>query len=233
MKYKDDARDWIIPEDPIAEIAKAQFTVKITVRACSDLTVKEYESTTAAGIATGVNHTTIALRANNGDSRPCFGYQFKLASDSSEWYSFTEEEYRESLKDSKFSVDARNHFTSEVLSFDSVRKAMEFAENKNVALILRRGEQPLLPNGWQFKLSADNWQEYDDVEKQIYKNTKEVMAREEATGLIIISDSARKMAEALGKDPKAIRKAAMTNGHKVKWGYRFRLGLNNDSWPTT
>jgi len=50
-----------------------------------------------AAKATGTKHGTIHYRFSINDERPLNGYQFKLLDDESNWYNFTDEEYKKSL----------------------------------------------------------------------------------------------------------------------------------------
>lgn len=233
VKLKSDTRDWIIPSDPEAAVFNARQKIPIAVRNCKTLEETWYESVMVASTAIGVNRSTIFWNLNNNRLEPCFGYQFKYLDDPTPFADFTEDMLSLSLLPSSISVDCKNHLTGETISFNSVNLACQYVSNTNAAVVLRRGEQPLYPNGWQLKLSNQQWQEYENFEAEIYSRTKDITAKEESTGKIIIAESARKMAEILKLDSKALRLAALTRGNKIYHGYRFRLGVDTEPWPTT
>lgn len=234
FKYKSDSRDWVIPEDPIKAIEEANQNVEVIVRNCDTLEEQIYPTMMDAYRATGVNDSTMALRIKMDDRSPLYGYQFKKSSDIRPFPDFTKEQYLASLKPNSFKVNARNLLTKEENVFDSVNTAARSLGNLNIPYVLRRGEQPLLHDGWQLKFENQEWEEIKDFEEELYKRRKEVMARNELTGDVILAESSRQMCEAIQeKDYKAIRTAALTRGNKVWRGYRFRLGISDEPWPTT
>lgn len=233
FKYKDDPRNWVFPADPIKAVEEAQECVEVIGRNCVTLEEIIFKTLTDAFRLTGINDSSIAFRLNKDDRSPLFGYQFKKINDERPFPDFTQEEYKASLIPSAFKVDARNFLTKEVKSFVSVNLAAKTIGNLNIPYVLRRGEQPLLPDGWQLKFENQEWEEINDFEEELYKRRKEIMARHELTGKVIIAESSRQMCEAIQeKDYKAIRTAALTRGNKVWRGYRFRLGVSDEPWPT-
>lgn len=233
FKYKSDSRDWIIPEDPIKAIEEAKESVEVIVRNCETLEEETYSTMMDAYRATGVNDSSIAVRIKIDDRSPLFGYQFKKSSDIRPFPDFTKEQYSASLKPNSFKVNARNLLTKEEKEFDSVNTAARSLGNLNIPYVLRRGEQPLLHDGWQLKFENQEWEVINDFEEELYKRRKEVMARNELTGDVILAESSRQMCEAIQeKDYKAIRTAALTRGNKIWRGYRFRLGISDEPWPT-
>ena len=233
FKLKNDTRDWIIPRDSEAAIKTAMQKIPVKVRNCSNLIEINYPTIIDAGFATGIKSGTIQWRLSRNDDSPLFGYQFKYFNDSTIWSNFTKQNLQDSLVPNSFSVDCRNYITGENISFDSVNLAVQYIGNNNIAILLRGGEQPLLSSGWHVKFTDQEWEEFDDFEKEMYKRTKDITAREESTGKIIIAASSRELSNQLKLDPKRIRSAAMTRGNKIYDGYRFRLGVSNDPWPTT
>lgn len=235
IKFKNDPRPWIdvdCPEDVIAA-SKLAMGISVLVRNCSDLSVKEYPSIASAGTALEIEASSIKYRLAVGNKAPMFGYQFKLATDVADWPSFTIKEYRDSLKPNSFKVDARNLLSGEKKTYKSINKAE--AEH-NLGFLngrLKSGNQPLYESGWQFKLADQEWEDVVNVDEVLYKLRKDVMAREESTGKTIICANAERMSKLLGLDPKAIRQAAFTRGNKLYRGYRFRLGVSTDPWPST
>lgn len=231
VKFKDDTRDWYVPIDPIKAIEEAQIKVSVKARSCLDFTVKIYATLTDAYKDTGVSSSTIKLRLDRRDYTPIRGYQFMLANDNRPWYNFTQEEYLETLDPFKNEVIARNHITQQEIKFDSINKATKFFNKQSISHHLNNGIQPLYSDGWQIKYSKEEWINFDDIEKELYLRTIEVMAKHESTGKVLMADSCRKMAEVLKLDPKSIRKAAITRGNILYHGYRFRLGHTSESWP--
>lgn len=233
FKLKSDTRGWIIPEDPETAIKEARISVSVHMRNCNSMVENRFIKINDASAISGINRQTIQWRIKKNNLTPLFGYQFKHIDDTSPWTGFTPAELHDSFLPSSFPIDCRNHLTGETISFDSVNLAVPCVGNTHIAAVLRRGEQPLLPNGWQIKFVDQEWEEFEDFEKEIYSRTKDIMARDEITGKIIIADSARSMAQDLLLEPKAMRKAALTRGNKIYHGYRFRLGISSDPWPTT
>lgn len=234
FKYKDDKREWIIPQDPLKAIRDAKEHIEIVSKNCLTSEELPHRSAIDACRRTGVNDSTIIYRLNKDDRSPLYGYQFKYLNDVRPFPSFTKEEYEASLAPKVFKVKARNLLTKEEKDFDSVNIATKTIGNLNIPQVLRRGEQPLLPDGWQLKFENQEWEEIEDFEEEIYKRKKEIMARHEMTGKVIVAESARQMCDAIQeKDYKAIRVAALTRGNKVWHGYRFRLGITDEPWPTT
>lgn len=166
IKFKDDKRSWVIPDDPEASVKQAQPVIPVLVRNCKDLSITEFKSVTDAGKYTGVERSTIELRLKTGNRKPLFGWQFKLKSDNKEWQEFTEKEYLDSLKPNNFPVDARNLLTGKTLKFSSVNQAEKYF-GKTFSWVITRGKQPLYPDGWQLKYEIDEWNEVLDIEETL------------------------------------------------------------------
>lgn len=231
FKYKSDERDWVVPENAEEAIQEANFRIAVKSRNCLTGVEAVHDSMIAAGKSTGVNHATIRLRLSKGDKSPLGGHQFAFAGDESPWAAFTQEAHLQSLVPSRFGVDARQVLTGEVVRYESVNQAAEAVGNHHVAEMLRKGKQPLLPSGWQLKLSDDIWEDLEDAQDAVYRQNKAIMARNETTGQLIVAESSRRMAAELDIDPKQLRKAALGRGEMIYRGYRFRLGVSNEPWP--
>lgn len=235
VKYKNDLRDWIIPEDPVKAIEEAK-TAKRSIKAknCFNGIERVYESITEASQDLHIGVDTIAQRFKVKNFKPLFGWLFKDLEDNSPWYSYTEEELLISMQPASEKAEARNLLTGEHRNYDSVRQACLDVGTKWSQDVLRQGRQPLLATGWQIKKEADIWEEIPDFEAAIYKLQLEVTARCEATGKLYLASSCAQMASNLGLHAQTLRKAAMTRGNKVYGGYRFMLGINLDTeWPET
>lgn len=233
VKLKSDARDWILPDNPEEEIRKNLQRIPILVRDCKTLQVNSYECIADAAKATNIESGSINYRLTVGNYSPLFGFQFKRSDDLSPWKTFTPDEYQASLKPNSYSVDARNLFTGETASYSSIREAEIALNGLSITFAFQKDTQPLNEDGWQVKRSNDEWEEVTNFEERLYKLRREVMAREETSGKIIIAASAKHMAETLKVDPKAIRTASFTRGNKLYHGYRFRLGVTTEPWPNT
>ena len=79
FKYKDDERDWIIPDDPHAALAKAIQARKVSVTEVEDGKETIYGSVGLAAKATGVNQSTVAWRVQNNVTSAKNGFIFKYA----------------------------------------------------------------------------------------------------------------------------------------------------------
>lgn len=233
IKLKNDKRDWLIPDDPEAALAKASdfMGTKITSRNCLTLEVREHDSILGASKFTDVKAETIRFRIGKNDKSPLFGYQFKRTDDKEPFPSFTSEDLANSLTPSSFKVNGRNILTGELRDFDSAITASLFVGNTDAAAKLRQGKQPLQPSGWQLKYEDDDWEHIEDPVNTTYELNKKVMARNETTGQLVFANSAREMSRVLNLDSKALRKHALTRGKSLYHGYRFRLGHTGEPWP--
>ena len=236
IKYKADLRDWVYIVDPEKAVRENQQRLPCIVRCCKTLTVTELGSVTDAAKHTGVLRGNIEYRLKKSDKSPLSGWQFKYTRDSEEFPSFTEQDYVLSLEDKQKIVHARNLLTGEEMEFDSIRAAGRHFDIYLGNLLLSN-PQPLLPNGWQFRLDGEIWIDNGDYDEVEYKSQRTVMAREESTGKIVIADRASKMCEILdwngSEDRKLVRRAALTRGNLIAKGYRFRLGVSAQPWPET
>ena len=232
IKLKSDERDWIIPANPEEDIKRARQHMPLLVRDCKDLSIKSYSSITEAAKTLDINSSSIEYRFKVNNQSPLFGYQFKELTDPSPWKEFSQEEFKNSLEPNNFRVGARNLLTGEMKEFSSIRMA-EKELKLGINYYLSNGKQALFESGWHVKLENQDWEVIEDFEEKIYKMQKDIMCREETTGIIIIADSADKLSKILKLDSKAIRKASFTRGNKLYHGYRFRLGVSNDPWPET
>lgn len=231
FKYKDDERDWAIPDDPAKAVQEAKYGSVVVLRNCLTLEERSYVDAAEAARQTGLNHPTILWRLNHNNKTPLVGFQVKRYLDPNPWPEFTQKEYEDSFLLKSFEVECRNLLTGETREYESVNKASHDLDKFTIADFLRNGEQPLYPDGWQVKFKGEVWEEISDFEEVLYKMTRDITGRCEQTGNLILASNAAEMAKILGKDPKAIRAAAMTRGRKVYHGYRFRLGIDDEPWP--
>ena len=234
VKFKSDLREWIIPDDPIKAIEENQEKIKVITRNCFTGEIQHHESKKDAAKKLAVELSAMEFQMKVNHLRPWRGYQIKLASDNREFPDFTLDEVNRTLENklAPNRVIARNLFDDEILEFESVNSAEKYFKGVSVNYNLSRGNQPLTSDGWQVKLVSDDWEHIENVEERIYALNKEIMARHEDTGVITIASNAFKMGEKLNLYPKRIRLSAMTRGNEVYRGYRFRLGVNSEPWPT-
>ena len=230
FKLKDDSRDWIIPSDPHKAVKDAISETPMIVRNCLSLEEDYYPTIGAAARATDISSPAIQYRLSVDNMSPLFGYQFKKEEDPRDWQPFTEEEYLKSLVSKSLSCEARNLFTGEKLEFPSFRKTSEYFGTARILSELTPENCVLLESGWQIKTSNAKWVEVEEPEKVCYELRKGLMAREEATGKIIVADSATQMGYLLKLDRHNLMKAAKTRGNRVYNGYRFILGTVVDEW---
>lgn len=230
FKFKDDQRDWVIPVDVESVIKDAQTKVAVTSKNCLTGVEQTHETIRDAGLFTGVNDATIQYYLTNDKRNPIRGYQFKKADDGREFTNFTDYEFDATLESKNIPLNARNLLTGEIKDFDSRRSAEEFFHPFSIHSV-KLGKSVLLPNGWQIKSEDKEWEEIEDLEKTLYLQNKEVMAKNVLTGQIILADSCRHMGSVLNKCGKQIKEAALTRGIRVYAGHRFRLGISNEDWP--
>ncbi len=231
FKFKSDSRDWVIPEDPLLTVKNAQLVIGVVSRNCKTLEVLNHGSVSDASRITGIKVCSILFRLNKEDKNPLFGYQFKRTDDTETFPDFTMSQYLESLSENSLGVECRNLLSGENRYYSSVNSCSLDLNHCTISGLLRKGQQPLYSDGWQVKYEGVDWVEIKDFEEELYKRREEVMARNEETGDLIIADSSRHMGRILSIDNKSIRKAALTRGQKVYRGYRFRLGVTDESWP--
>lgn len=232
FKLKDDPREWIIPDDPLAAITAADQNRPVSVRSCRDYSVTEYKAISTAEKALGVKHGAFALRVSTESMKPIYGYQVRPLEDTREWEDFDHVTALLPPESSAKGIDVINLYTNETLSFPSVAQAVKEINYFHAAEKLRKGEQPLSPGGWKFKYSTDEWETFPvDVEKYLYENQKEISARDPVSKKVYIANSSRELSRILGLDPKAIRAAALKRGEALYHGYQFRLGITSEDWP--
>ena len=232
VKLKSDNRDWIIPDNPEEEIRKARQKVTILVRNCSNLEVKEYASVSDAGRELGIEGSSIFYRFKVDNRTPLYGYQFKESNDNRSWQDFTYEEYKKSLIPKIYEVNARNVLTGQEKTFTSINKAEnEFGFSLRIELM--NNKQTILESGWQIKFPYEDWKEIDNLDEILYKCQKDIMAKNEETGEVIIAESIKAMSILINAKIQYVREAAYSRGNKIYKGYRFRLGVSNEPWPET
>lgn len=160
IKYKDDTRDWVIFDNPEEMVKLAIQKIGVKARNCSTLEISEFKSIGKASEYTGVKQATIGYRFSKEDYSPLRNWQF-IPDYLDEFPDFTEEERLATLSPINFKVIARNLNTGEIRNFDSVKKAGKSGIGiQNIADRIRKGQQPIVDNIWQFKLDdGSDWQE--------------------------------------------------------------------------
>lgn len=230
IKYKDDSRDWIEHNNPEEVMQKAIQRIGIKARNCLTYEEHYFSSFGEAGRFTGVKDASIGYRLKKGDYSPLHGWQF-IPEDMDKFPDFTLVQYEATLAPSNIKVEARNLLTGEKCQFQSIAKARDSAiGNKGLSMRLRLGQQPILPNGWQFKRENDDWMDIENPEETIYSCQTLVSGRNEETGEIVVANNATEMGLLLNLNPRIIRKNALARGKDIYRGYRFRLGVSNDPW---
>lgn len=217
------------------ETGLIKLSTPVLVKDIFKETITEYYSIAECARNLKVNTSAIFNRIQKSEFGKMFsdGTQIKLKSDKRPWVVISNPE-KEFIKNQKeYSVESRNHFTGETRIFKSIAEAGRFINCCYLRDFFSRERQPLFKSGWQFKKLTDNWNEIDDVEKAIYCLQNEVMSRNEVTGDVVVARSSERMAELLNLNPISVRNAALTRGNKVYRGYRFRLGVSTDPWPST
>lgn len=233
FKLKTDERDWVIPDNPILAIKEAQKCFEICIRNCLTLEIFNCSSYKEASDKTGINIETIRFKIINNDKKPIYGFQFKKLEDENLFPDFDSNFYLKTLHGHKIKIEAKNHFSNETILFDSITEAIRELNKPDFTDKIRKGEQPLYEDGWQFKIQGCDWIEIKDIEETLYKKRRNIVAKNEVTNTLIIANNANELALILNLDRKKIRQAAMTRGNKVYNGYRIRLGIDDCPWPST
>lgn len=230
FKLKSDPRDWLIPDDPEEAIKLAITEIPVSVRSCSDLSVRVFNSISSAASFAGLVPSSIKARLVKGDKSPLYGFQFAIRSSEVDWPDFDIETANRKPISSRIGVDARNVFTGETSSYSSIAQACK-CHRYNMRWSLQYGEQPYLKNGWQFKKSSDEWSEIGDLEEILYKQQSSVMARSVDDGKVYISSTLRDLSFKLNVSPNWASRAANTRGNMIYEGYQWRRGITDEPWP--
>lgn len=232
VKLESDKRDWIIPADPKLAIKLATLEVPVLVKNCETGEITEYASITLAARATKTDSAVLGNRFRNGPETPLMGFQFKRKDDDTPWKPYTEQDVKNSFIPNSFKIDGKNILTGEEMTWDSVREAQRYLNRYAFKKQLKRGQQPLFEDGWTVKHHYQAWNEIEDPEKELYKLKSDIMFRRESDGAIFIGNSFRSMADKLGLNHQVASACAMTRGNAIYRGFRIRLGLSNEPWPT-
>lgn len=220
IKYKDDTRDWVILKDPQRAVELAIKKIGVKARNCSTLEVFEFDSLGKASKHTGVSHDTIGYRFSKEDYSPLRNWQF-IPNEMDEFPDFTEEERLATLGPINFKVIARNLNTGEIRNFDSVKKAVASDIGmKNIADRMRKGQQPVVDDIWQFKLDdGGNWQE-PKPEWFAYRPPQAIYAMDIETGNMFVHDTIGELALVLNVSKHVARRKCDT-GKLVENKYLF------------
>ena len=229
LKYKSDSRDWINPEDVDKSPRVYEFIAK-NIRTGEEHVFKDVKS--VSEIIPDYSSRPICTRLNMGSFEIYKGFQFKLLSDERPFPPVTEKDLEKIHPVGGYGVDARNLLSGETKTYPTIRQAAKDF-NSYISTTLRDGKQPIFEDGWQLKFSSEEWNTTDDFDKETYKSQKNIMALELATRRTILAESITAMAQVLKLDYSEVRDAAYSRGNKVCHGYRIRLGITSDPWPTT
>lgn len=236
IKYKDDERDWIIPEDPAKAIADNQEKRRLIVKDARTGIVSEEESIAEFCRRTNLKREALSLRLKAGDLRVWHGYQFKYIEDVRDFPNVTHKEYNESLVSRlrPMVIHSRNIVTGKTEIYKTNNEAVRAGMPNTYLSRMKTGEQPTTSSGWQYKLSDAEWETIHDVEEFMLSLQTDIAARCEETGNISIFSSAKHAAQAHGIPcAKRLKKSALTQGNEVYRGYRWRMGVSNKPWPVT
>jgi hypothetical protein len=231
FKFLDDARDWVIPDDPEEAILDATQAMGVRVRNCRTLEECSYDSIGRAGAVLGIGHSTILYRLKNGLTGPHRGFQFKYWDDLSDWEPFTLEELEDTGSVAK-SVEGRNLLTKATCSYPSV-KSCYYGQNKpyNLIVNLRSGEQRVYPDGWQYKYVDDQWIEVGDVQEALLESSRRIVARDVLTGEVFAGKDCKDISEKLELQANGVRRAVQESGKSVYNTYQFKYEGDQTPWP--
>ena len=229
MKFKSDPRDWIDPKDVEKGPRKYEFTAR------NILTGQEHSLKSLDELSTilqDYHPRAVKNRLNMRSFEIYRGFQFRMSDDIRPFPVVKPSELENINPVGGYSVDARNLITGETRTYSTIRQAAKDF-NGYISTPLRDGKQPIYEDGWQLKLSRDEWNTSEDFDKETYKNQKNIMALEVATNKVILAESIWTLSKILNIEYNEVKQAAYTRGNKVCHGYRIRLGITNDPWPTT
>lgn len=229
FKLKNDPRDWLDPKDYKDEKQVNHFIA----RNCETGEEFVYDDIKkVADIVPDYHPRAIQKRLNGGSFKPYWGYMFKSVDDPRDFPVLDGKDFKRFNPVAGFTVDARNLLTGETKVYPTIRQAFE-EHSSFLATALREGKQPFFESGWQLKYSTDEWQDSADFDEQQYISQRNIMALEVTTGKLYIGENVANLARILKLDSKRVRGAALTRGNEVYGGFRFRLGVSSEPWPTT
>lgn len=229
MKYKDDTRDWIDPSEVSNEPTSYEFIAK-NIHTDEEHTFTDISQVKV--IIPDYHPRPIAVRLNSGSFNSYKGYQFKKLTDERPFPLLTSKDKDKLHPVGGYGVDARNLLTGETRSYETIRQAAKDF-NSYISMALSDGQQPVYEDGWQVKFASEKWNEVDSFDAFAYKAQKNVMALELSTGGTILAESISAMAKVLQLDYHEVQDAAYSRGNKICHGYRIRLGVSTDPWPST
>lgn len=226
FKYVDDDRDWIDFEDPEAVLKTVIQNIAVKAKDCKSGKTFIFDSAGKASEFTNVCRATILFRLGKKDYSPIFGWQFIPHDSDVDFPEFTEKEYLESLKPTSFKVNCKNLLTGEELTFDSMAKARKRFNYTNLSAMLRKGKQPVLPNGWTFKYEQDDWNKIEDIQEAINRWSDTITARNYKENKIFIFDSQKQFINFINKDisPDKVRDMIRSDGKMAYKGWQLRAG---------
>lgn len=235
VKLKTDTRDWVIHDDPEQAMLDARDSVSVLARCMATGTILRFEKIKDLAAKLQQKPGTVSARLQKYSLQPWMGYQFKYESDTTEFPSYTHDDYLNSFETSSMAkrVVGRNLLTGDTQEFDSVHQAVLWHNKPNLACTLREGHQPVLFTGWQLKQADAEWCDVDNLEEILYKSQPGAMARCEETGKVFLANNTKELARKLRLPSQRLRTSAYTRGNEVYRGYRFRLGISSEEWPTT
>lgn len=229
MKFKSDPRDWIDPKDVDMGPRVYNFIAR-NIYTGEEHVFDDIDK--VSSIIPDSHPRPIQNRLNIRSFEIYRGYQFKMVDDDRPFPVISSKELETSNPVSGYKVDARNVLTGETRTYDTIRQAAKDF-NSYVSMALRDGKQPIYEGGWQLKLSTDTWNTTDDYDAEVYKSQNNIMAIELSTGKVTLAESISAMSRVLGLDYREVEEAAYSRGNKICHGYRIRLGISNEAWPTT
>lgn len=231
FKFKDDFRDWIIPDDVEKAILDNTQAKKVIVKDCSDGKICILNTITEAADYTGVSGITIGLRLSTSSLLPVKCFIFKSDTDTRDFPDYLLDSCNKVIIPGTIYYDVMNYWSGET------RKYTTCNDIKRILLIdvgpLKEGRQVISKDGWRVKQCNQDWEVIDDIDKTFYEAQYDVMAKNIKTGQIVLASNCAEMADILGLTKRSIRRHALNRGNSIHNGYRFRLGHTNEPWPET
>lgn len=226
FKYVDDTHDWVDYEDIGEAISRYVQNKAIWVRNCRNGEVIRYESISEAGRVLGDIGPTIAARLLYGLDEPHRGYQFKYVTDDTDWAEFNPDRL-DCTGSIPRKVVGRNLVTGETCEYPSIKECVRKQDTStHLADMLRQGQQPTCPNGWQYKYEGEPWLESNGVGNK----RRDVTARHVLSGVMVYARSLRELGVLLDLNHQTLGKAAESEGTLVVGSFQCMWGIGK-TWP--
>lgn len=230
VKFEDDPREWVTPDDPEEAVKRAQQAKPIVVRNCD--TGEEFVCGSSKEVErkTGIPWGTVLKRLRDDLRGPHRRHQLRYEDDARPWEVYDPDALEDQGSIAR-PIEARNILTRETLAFPSVKACVTQHRPRNLVLRLRDGRHPLYPNGWQYKYADEEGWKEESMKDVILENRTGIEARHIGTGELHQTTDIRSLAKRIHITPNGIAAALKTRGKKHYVGWQVRPTETGEPWP--